>query len=101
MISSQKGSSSESDRVDRLLPSGTTITGVNWLEPSSVSKCVWARQVNCGTSADRIRGPTCSISVRLRVHDGLALNRRPSYSKCTYLTCPSDQMNLWVGDHQR
>src|SRR5439155_24921266 len=87
MISSRKGSSSVSDSPDRLLPSGTTITGVNWLEPRSVSKCVCARQVNCGTSADGIRGPAGSVSVRLRVHalagvhDGLALNRtRPQFA---------------------
>src|SRR5207245_8519748 len=68
MISSRKGSSSVSDSPDRLLPSGTTITGVNWLEPSSVSKCVCARQINCGTSADGISDPAGSVSVRLRVH---------------------------------
>jgi hypothetical protein len=68
MISSRKGSSSGSDSPNRLLPSGTTITGVNWSRPSSVSKCVYAGQINCGTSADGISDPAGSVSARLRVH---------------------------------
>src|SRR5437016_10093095 len=55
MISSRKGSSSGSDSPrNKLLPSGTTITGVSWLRPNSVSKCVYGGQINCGTSASVI-----------------------------------------------
>ena len=48
---------------DRLLPSGTTTTGVSWLRPNSVSKCVSGGQINCGTSADGISDPAGSVSV--------------------------------------
>src|SRR5439155_11099115 len=50
---------------DRLLSSGTTTTGVSWLRPNSVSKCVSGEQINCGTSADGISDPAGSVSVRL------------------------------------
>jgi hypothetical protein len=60
------------------------ITGVNWLRSDSVSKCVYAGQINCGqincgTSADGISDPAGNISVRLRarplagVHEGFTL----------------------------
>src|SRR5207244_12756253 len=69
MISSRKGSSSGSDSpAINYSKSGTTITGVSWLRPNSVSKCVYGGQINCGTSADGISDPAGSVSVRLRVH---------------------------------
>ena len=64
-----------------------------------------ARQVNSGTSADGIRGPAGSVSVRLRVHalagvhDGLALNRTPTVRYRTESTVNfllSSKFSAWL-----
>ena len=36
-------------------------TGVSWLRPNSVSKCVSSGQINCGPSADGISDPAGSV----------------------------------------
>src|SRR5207248_11201613 len=98
------GARAVSHSLDRLLPGGTTIPAVNWLEPSSVTKCVRARQVNRGTGADGISDPAGNVSVRLRVHalarvhDGLTLMRpAPSaIDQSQLLAFCSHRMSCWL-----